>query len=447
MESTSAGKPPQQQPLRGSQRPFNALQGQAARSPARCVAGPLRAEQRVHEADSQEGDPCNASQPAAGGEKRPGGPPLLILIHRPKSLPGTESPIEGAHGERLGKFARRVARSRRFAAQLRQNRPDVAARLQLEQCASWLWFHEFHEHPDRPIKLARSNFCKRYFVCDFCAARRAVRHAQATQLKALAVLREKPNLRPFMFTLTSPNMESLSGMVTRHFNAWSNLVRRRRNALAGKSQTVMTEFEGGILAGETKRGKNSGQWHFHTHGILLADVDQVERYPLLWRSLQQEWSAEIGTYCNVQLEPLRATKQAHTGASSLAGGTEPSSLCPELLGAEMLEVFKYALKAGDLAFEDRWNAACYFAPSMLYSGKRGPNLVRSFGCLRGVDLPTDLGDDLAGFADSVFTERTYRYDDGRYREDDVYSRLADPRFDQWNADIQAGKDPWARKPK
>jgi len=153
-------------------------------------------------------------------------------------------------------------------------------------------------------------------------------------------------------TLTVQDDESLPGALSKldlALDRWQYNFRnrgRRRNAL---------EFcVGGVWSIEIKRGKNSGLWHPHCHGVLFfRGRPDYNALRVLWNSSTDQASA---SNCFKWIRRLPD------------GKFNAKAVC---------EIFKYSIKFQDLAPVDQYEAYCI---------TKGKNLLRRFGILRGVSL-------------------------------------------------------------
>jgi hypothetical protein len=149
----------------------------------------------------------------------------------------------------------------------------------------------------------------------------------------------------------------------------------------------MSKVQGGIWSIEMKRGDGSDLWHPHSHAVWLADSEPSAL------QLSSEWRQITGDSFIVHVSPFRN---------------------PDDPGPDLCEVFKYALKLGDLSLPDNLEAFCQL---------RGRHLIGSFGCLRGVKLDESCEDEAV--EDAAFVELLYRHVPGGYRL--VRSRLSSGR--------------------
>jgi len=302
-----------------------------------------------------------------------------ISIHVLKSVPNRL-----AHGEnddlrrRLFQAGGHLKESRDFARWLAEHDQKRAGKLR--DCAGFLMFRQFVKLG--VVKLAGGVFCRQPLLCGFCAAGRASRQVATLGDKFDQVRTAHPFLKPYMVTLTIRSQPSLAPMLKTFWGCWSKMVQRRANAIKGKNGSVMGLMAGGFIAGEAKRGEGGG-WHYHAHGVFLADVD---RYQPVWERLVREWADVAGqSWASVQFQPVRGDLRSDT----------------------LRECLKYASKWEPGQFADRLEAANALA---------GVRRVRTFGNLYGVKLPEDVTDDLTGLDAEEYIERVFRYGSAGYAE-------------------------------
>lgn len=163
------------------------------------------------------------------------------------------------------------------------------------------------------------------------------------------------------------------------------MVRNRSLARNGnRHQTVFRRVHGAAGAFEFKRGSGSGLWHPHIHlfALVRSDVDLLE---MEW-DMSDEWRKLTRDSHNVDATPIDWT-------------TEESRM------KAVCEVFRYALKFGEMEIEDQVHAY------KVLSGKR---LVRDFGSLHGVKVPEDTADTIEEeLALKPYMDLVYEYSKGK----------------------------------
>lgn len=206
----------------------------------------------------------------------------------------------------------------------------------------------------------------------------------AERLKTILI--GSPDLVPWFVTLTTKSQPDLSEMVKFVWGAWSRCVQARRNALKGQRYSVWSEYDGGFVSGEAKRGAGGHGWHYHLHGVLLGPPGDR------WKEVQQAWSDQVDHYASVKIEPLRSFV--------------PGKVVTDW-HADLIETCKYALKFGDQSFQDHWDA--YQVLTRLVN-------VRCFGSFRGVDLPEIMSDEVSDCEGLAFADVFFKYINGHYKE-------------------------------
>lgn len=276
------------------------------------------------------------------------------------------------HVSQLARYGGHRRRALALADYLRENADAVGwypasealhRAHKLTLCGEWL---EYHDYPTvGETRLTSARFCQQTRLCGLCACRRGGKYLGAYSERVEAVRASQGHLRPFLATLTVKDGPDLAERIGHLLRSLAQLGKRRDNARRGRpTSSALAGVEGGVWSVEVKRGSRSGLWHPHVHGLLLADPS----------ALAVEGTGNVG--------PLSGEWHRTTGDSFIVD-VRPIGDSPE----DFAEVFKYALKFGDLSFADNLEADYLL---------RGTRLVRSFGCLRGVEVPEQLTDDALG---------------------------------------------------
>ena len=305
---------------------------------------------------------------------------------------------------------------------------DLSKRLpKLKACGSHLWFRDYYTHPDRPQRLSAGIFCNQRHYCPFCAARSAARTLQKWAPKISHQVIES-ECTPYMLTLTCRGDESLPNQYRNFWNAWDKVKERWQKSRKGRIHSPLSSFTGGVLAAETKLGKGSGLWHHHAHGVFLGPPDLVGVGRLFWREegivkggrsyargpLAEEWSNALGYEANCDLRPLASAELLKRG---------DLEQFRQSIAQDCLEVFKYALKTGELAHQARLEAAQFL------TGKR---LLRGYGSLHGVKDAGSGADDLDDLEAWPYVEMLYRFVEDRYVLQEQTAPQRVEAFDRWN---------------
>jgi hypothetical protein len=282
----------------------------------------------------------------------------------------------GLLGERIARYGKAHARSLMMLEHLRESPSPASTKTaaSLASCGNYLHFREYFTVGK--VRLHNATFCKQHLVCPLCAIRRGAKALGAYLTRWQVIQQERPELRPYLLTLTvknGPDLEERQAHLTRSLK---RLMHHRRDFNAGTRGAPYTELckaQGAVYTLElTNKGKG---WHPHCHMIVLASSQPSQS------DLSAEWLRITGDSMIVDCRPI-------TG--------DPSE--------GFMEVFKYAVKFSDLTLEDNWHAA------QILKGKR---LLNSFGLFRGVEIPDSLLDE--PLDELPYWDRFYRYFGGEYQ--------------------------------
>lgn len=279
-------------------------------------------------------------------------------------------------GKRIARYGLAKTRAVAMFEYLREHdSPEaVPPSVRLAGCGNYLHFREYFT-VDK-VRLHSASFCRQHLLCPLCAIRRGAK-ALAAYLARWDVIRdERPDLKPYLLTLTVKNGPDLQERQSHLTRSLRRMMDRRRFYLAGKRGSPWTELakvEGAVYTLELTNQGNG--WHPHCHMIALAASKPSQE------AISAEWQGITGDSFIVDCRPIEG---------------DPAD--------GFIEVFKYAVKFGDLSVEDNWHAA------QILKGKR---LMNSFGLFRGVQVPESLLDE--PLDDLPFWDRFYRYLGGEYR--------------------------------
>jgi hypothetical protein len=279
-------------------------------------------------------------------------------------------------GERITRYGQAHARSLLMLEHLRAAPSLASTRTAagLASCGNYLHFREYFTVGK--VRLHNATFCKQHLVCPLCAIRRGAKALGAYLTRWQVIQQERPELRPYLLTLTVKNGDDLEERQAHLTKSLRKLMDHRRNFNSGVPRAPWTELckaQGGVYTLElTNKGKG---WHPHCHMIVLASSQPSQS------DLSAEWLRITGDSMIVDCRPI-------TG--------DPSE--------GFMEVFKYAVKFSDLTLEDNWHAA------QILKGKR---LLNSFGLFRGVEIPDSLLDE--PLDELPYWDRFYRYLGGEYQ--------------------------------
>ncbi|MFI8377183.1 protein rep [Pseudomonas helleri] len=282
----------------------------------------------------------------------------------------------GLLGERIARYGKAHARSLMMLEHLREAPSPASTKTaaSLASCGNYLHFREYFTVGK--VRLHNATFCKQHLVCPLCAIRRGAKALGAYLTRWQVIQQERPELRPYLLTLTVKNGDDLEERQAHLTKSLRKLMDRRRYFNAGTRGAPYTELckaQGAVYTLElTNKGKG---WHPHCHMIVLASSQPSQS------DLSAEWLRITGDSMIVDCRPI-------TG--------DPSE--------GFMEVFKYAVKFSDLTLEDNWHAA------QTLKGKR---LLNSFGLFRGVEIPDSLLDE--PLDELPYWDRFYRYLGAEYQ--------------------------------
>lgn len=323
-----------------------------------------------------------AATPAAVGavEGPFGGAPdgLIPLIHEHKT--GSPCPTTtyvrfsatktSDRIKRHGEHHRRALDMAKFCQNHASNRAE-----KLRTCGTWLQFRQYFTVDQ--VRVTAGMFCQQDRLCPLCAFRRAGRYMRAYVEKVRAVMEDNPKLRPYLVTRTvkdGPDLGERVGHLLRGLRVDTTMrgdyVRNCRKGYRSSSPPASAVAVGGVGSVEIKRGKGSGLWHPHHHAVWLCEqAPDVEM-------LRADWIGVTRDSFIVDVRPFDCVQLLNANPGDLGAWAQ--------MAGDFCEVFKYALKFGDMSLEDNWHAF-----SVLFKQR----LIESFGCLRGVEIPADLRDE------------------------------------------------------
>ena len=292
------------------------------------------------------------------------------------------SDAEQGHKEKLIRYSEAKKHQKTVLDYIVANEPTLSKeQAALTDCGSILTFRNFYTV--NQYRLIAGCSCKKHLLCGLCALRRSAKYVKEYEAKLYRTLAENPHLRPVLVTFTIKNGSDL-GERTKHLaKAIRSMTAKRRRAAHGcRDKTIFSLVAGGAGAFEFKKGSGSNLWHPHIHMLALISED-----------------IEIGAFeSNLSKEWLKMTKDSHqVDARYIDMESEVSrfkSIC---------EVFRYALKFGEMEIEDQVHA---------YKILRGKQFVFSFGNLRGVKISEDDNDSVEdALALLPYIDIIYKYTD------------------------------------
>ncbi len=259
----------------------------------------------------------------------------------------------------------------------------------VKSCGDYLLFRHYYTVDD--VRLHAAHLCMKHLLCPLCAIRRGSKALQAYLPRYEAVRAARPDLRPFLVTLTVKDGPDLLERF-KHLHAAQRELWKRKQRGRG---SVLDQVDAAVWSYEVKLGAGSRLWHPHLHMVAMAPDLQLEdvREGTLG-PLSREWKEITGDSFMVNVKPI---SQA-----------DPAS--------GFLEVFKYALKFSDMEPADTWQA---------FETLSGRRLVASSGLFRGIEIPDQLTDE--PLDDLPFFEYLYRYFNGAYSLKRGQLRTSAPR--------------------
>ncbi|MBK3474452.1 protein rep, partial [Pseudomonas carnis] len=174
-------------------------------------------------------------------------------------------------GERIARYGVAHARSQAMLRHLREapSQATIKAATGLASCGNYLHFREYFTVGK--VRLHSATFCKQHLVCPLCAIRRGAKALGAYLSRWQVIQTERPDLRPYLLTLTVRNGPDLAERQAHLSHSLKRLMHHRRDFNAGTRGAPWTELcraEGAVYTLElTNKGKG---WHPHCHMIILA---------------------------------------------------------------------------------------------------------------------------------------------------------------------------------
>jgi hypothetical protein len=313
--------------------------------------------------------------------------PLLSLIHRNKAWKAGEGDRDKALGDRVKRYgaAKKTALAIAEFGIQSENAEWISQGLKQQACGWYLLFRQMLTG-DRSARLVAAQFCS-LPTCPFCSIRRSAKTLGAYLPKIMAVRLQNPSSRLLFVTLTVRDSQDLKEVFGRLEGGLGGLMQRSRDRRRGKGASVMQGVLGGVGQFEVKKGAGKQLWHPHYHGLWL------HQGRMDFGRLQEEWgqlAGDAGAWCKV--------KHLDTERQIVAGARLED--LQEVLAGDVSEVIKYPMKFGDMTPLEVWQA---------WDILRGKRMLRSFGCLRGVEVPESLLDEPIDWRHLEYVELLYRY--------------------------------------
>jgi hypothetical protein len=282
------------------------------------------------------------------------------------------------HEKRLNRLSSHKKRTRALSAYLRErDKIDPPFFQRLHSCYDYLLFKDYVNL--KKVKLEATHCCRVHLLCPMCAIVRAAKQVQIYESKFQELKRKFPKLSIYYVVLTVKNGNDLVECYDHLQKSLQKLIERRRDAKKARNGAKSKNYAlnscfANVIAGaysiEVKRGENSKAWHPHVNLLLLSeDVIHESEIKKEWKSITKD--SQIA-YCSVKDDDDKTV---------------------------FVEIFKYALKFSEMAFDDNFLA---------WQTLRGRRLMGSFGEFRGLDV--EKGDTELGLKDEPYLELFYRYE-------------------------------------
>lgn len=340
-----------------------------------------------------------AEAPQAPGAAAGGDPPSLDTWTQSETPPQEDRQNRENHLQRLTKLRKSSYQIASWAQpEYLGPREEFLRKKSNDQlkCGCYLGFRQATAGPDQSPKLHRAFLCKHAWTCPFCAARRGALLVQQAVPKCLTIRREVADARFSMFTATVPHGDDWQGSHKRLCEARDKF--RHRWSKQKKRGGPLANLVAALWQDEFKRGRD-GLPHVHTHAVFIS------RGPLNWSAIIAIWTECVGEQAVSRFSEFEADKKARQYAAKGKPLTE-EEYAANLRGG-LAEVIKYPAKFDNNNPADVWE----IADAM--SGKR-TKILRTWGELRGLEVPEDLMDEPLDWDEVPFVEWYAAYQRGRY---------------------------------
>lgn len=250
----------------------------------------------------------------------------------------------------------------------------LKAALKLQGCGNFLLFKNYYTIDQ--VKLTKFQVCNQHLLCPFCAGIRASRSIDRYTKRVNQLLKENRKLKPILITLTVKNGPDLKERYEHLDKAFKTLLKRRRDWKKKKrGYNEFCKIKGAFYSYEQTFNAETKEYHPHIHIFALVE-DWIDQ-----EALSETWH-EI-TLDSYVVDVRRVRKQKDTGYLKAVS-----------------EVFKYALKFGDMTVEKTWEA---------FKTLKGKRLTGSFDILHGVVIPENLADDTPEDETLPYYEMLYKF--------------------------------------
>ena len=257
----------------------------------------------------------------------------------------------------------------------------------LDDCSRYLKFRDYYLR--QQVKLVEMFSCQQYLLCPFCASARATKLIRCyhERLEFIMSQHGKKRYKVVMITLTPKSDFDLLKVFEHLQYSLRSYIKKRRDYEKGNGAFCeFSKIDGAVYSIEFTYSPKHG-YHPHVHMIaIVSDYIEVTM-------LSQEWYEITGDSMIVDVRLVRAVKI--NGKKDYVKG--------------FCEVFKYALKFGDLDYNQIW----HIHEELSKNRKRKPRLTGSFGSFWGVKIPESDVDETEDFLeDEEFYELLYRFCNG-----------------------------------
>jgi hypothetical protein len=265
----------------------------------------------------------------------------------------------------------------------------TTAASKLDRCGSLLVFRTWLQ--GQATRLRAGYFCHQDRLCPVCSILRAGKFVKRYVDRHAAVMAQYPHALDYHVVLTVLDGPDLAERLGHLDNGWRRLlsdVRQRKHGGHRKTFSPLAPALGGVGSIEVKRGAASGQWHPHLHAYVLMPHPIVGHEGKRCRALEDWWHRVTGDSKVVHVERVYG----------------------DAISDAFAEVFKYALKFGELTVADNLSA---------WRTLRGRRLIRPFGAMYGIPDVRDLRDELWDSSDDQWLDLILRHDHQGYALDGI----------------------------
>ena len=238
--------------------------------------------------------------------------------------------------------------------------------VKMKGCANILKFRYYYNIEE--YRLLHVIFCQNKWLDSVCGIRWADKAVQKYLERYQEIQKQYDGYKKIHMTLTVLSGKDLGKTYKKLDDALKNMSQRIRDARRKKSSaSVFQNIKGMVGTIEIKRGE-SGDWHPHFHGFVLAD-EYINK-----NELSKEWHDITGDSFITHLKEVKGQEK------------------------DFCEMIAYTLKVTTMHVEDQIHA--YFV-------LRGKSMLRSWGLFRNVEIPEELNDE--EIQDEPYIDLIYSY--------------------------------------